>query len=148
VSAEEYQDLSTVSISVEGGVPPLTFSVTGGSLPSGVQLRGASTQLAGSPTSLGSYHANFTIQDSFSPPQTSTGQITINVSPIPLGIAQSLPPTLLLNRAFNGRVIATGAAFLLITFPAVHGRSCRLESIQWIRAATSVVLPPWLETIC
>jgi large repetitive protein len=103
----QFQDIPVISPVFQGGVFPVTFSV-GGSLPPGLRLDRASGLISGSPTALGSYPASVIIQDSFSPPEVVSGQLTINIIPPPLAVANSLPSLILQNRPFNGRVIAAG----------------------------------------
>ncbi len=104
----QFQDVISISLGSFAGVEPLTFTLPGGSLPFGLRLNSRSGLIMGSATVVGTYASTVTIQDSFSPPEVVSGQITIQVIPPPLSVANSLPPEILLNRPFNGRVIATG----------------------------------------
>jgi hypothetical protein len=103
----QFQDIPVIAPVFQGGVFPFIFSV-GGSLPPGLRLEPATGQISGNATALGSYSASVIIQDSFSPPEVVSGQLTMNVIPPPLAVANSLPSRILQNRPFNGRVIATG----------------------------------------
>ncbi len=107
-SIGQYQGLSTVFMPPLAGVPPLTYVVSGGSLPGGVRLNGQSGQFTGGALALGNYAATVTIQDSFSPPEVASAQINFQVLPPTLQIANSLPPTMLLNRPFSGKIVAMG----------------------------------------
>jgi hypothetical protein len=104
----QYQQTFGITIASSGGVFPLTYTVSGGALPFGMRFFNQTGQIAGSATAVGSYPLSVTIQDSFTPPEVVTAQITINVIPPPLSVAGSLPAQILLNRPFNGRVIALG----------------------------------------
>jgi hypothetical protein len=91
-----------------GGVQPLTFSVTGGSLPFGIRLNNQTGNFTGSATTIGTYPSTVTIQDSYLPPEVVTAQLTIEVIPAALGLAGSVPSQILLNRPFSGRLVAMG----------------------------------------
>ncbi len=106
----EYRDVFPLTFSVQGGVAPLKFALTGGSLPPGLRLDpGNGGQILGSAITTGTYPSTVTIQDSFSPPEVVTMQLTVTVIPPALTIAGgSLPATMALNRAFSGKVIAVG----------------------------------------
>ena len=93
---------------VTGGVAPLSFTLTSQCLPAGVRMDNASGRISGSAIAIGTFPCGVTVQDSFSPPEVVTGQFTLNVTPPPLAVANSLPQNMLLNRPFSGRVIATG----------------------------------------
>lgn len=104
----QYADLVPITLNVQGGVSPLSFSLTAGSLPVGLRLDRTSGRISGSPITIGTYQTTLTVQDSFSPPEIVSAQLTILVIPLPLSVANSLPPRLPLNRPFNGRVVALG----------------------------------------
>jgi Putative Ig domain len=107
LTLRQFQDTIFFTPAFQGGVFPVTFSV-GGSLPPGLRLDRASGLISGSPTALGNFPASINIQDSFTPPEVVSGQLTINVIPPPLEVENSLPTRILQNRPFNGSVIATG----------------------------------------
>jgi hypothetical protein len=91
-----------------GGVQPLSFNITAGSLPPGIRLDTASGALHGSAMTRGTFQATVTVQDSFSPPEVVSGPLTFTVSAPPFSVSYSLPNKLPLNRPFNGRVVAVG----------------------------------------
>lgn len=97
-----------IAASYQGGVAPLTFTMASGALPQGLRLDNTTGQISGSATTVGTYVANLTIQDSFSTPEIATTQLTVTVVPPNLEVMQSLPASLLLNRPFSGRVVARG----------------------------------------
>ncbi len=74
----------TASLTATGGVAPYAWSVTSGSLPSGLSLE-ADGSISGTPTTVGT--DSFTVQaaDSESTPQTTTAQLSIAVTP-PLAV--------------------------------------------------------------
>ncbi len=103
----QFQVIVPIGPVFQGGVFPFTFSLTGSS-PPGLRLDRATGQISGSATAAGNYPSTLIIQDSFSPAEVVSEQLTINVIPPPLSVANSLPSRILQNRPFNGRVIATG----------------------------------------
>jgi hypothetical protein len=108
-TVSQYQDV-ILPLAVSGGVQPLTFSITGGSLPTGLRLESVLDQIRirGSAIPRGTFQATVTIQDSFSPPEVISGPLTISVNAPPFFVASSLPGKLFLNRPFSGRVLAVG----------------------------------------
>lgn len=109
----QFRDLSRIDPDFQGGVFPFTFSLSG-SLPPGLRFDGATGQISGSATAVGTYSSTLVIQDSFSPPEVASEQLTVIVIPPPLSVANSVPSRILQNRPFNGRVVATGG------IPAYH----------------------------
>ena len=103
----QFQQIFGQSIGPLAGVPPLSFSVTGGSLPQGARFD-QNGQLTGSAITAGTYFPTVTIQDSFSPPEVVTAKVTVSVIPPPLQVALSLPAQVFRNRPFSGRIVAIG----------------------------------------
>jgi hypothetical protein len=93
---------------IQGGLAPLTFTVTGGALPPGLKLNRTTGQLFGSALATGTFVSTITIQDSLKPPEAASQQMTIIVIPPSLGVANSIPSRMLLNRPFSGSVVARG----------------------------------------
>jgi hypothetical protein len=57
---------------------------------------------------IGKYVSTVTIQDSFTPPEVVTVQMTVVVIPPQLQLPGALPIQILRNRPFSGRAVATG----------------------------------------
>jgi large repetitive protein len=107
----QFQDISyfvSVNSLAMGGVYPLTYTLTSACLPFGLRLDSATGNLLGSATTMGTYPCNVTIEDSYTPPEIVSGQLTLTIIPPSLSVANSLPQKILLNRPFSGRVIAIG----------------------------------------
>lgn len=104
----QFGDPLAAFLQVNGGIQPLTFTVTGGSLPLGIRLNNQTGNFFGSAQTVGTFPFTVTIQDSFSPPEIVTAQVSIHVVPPALAVADSLPSNLLLNRPFSGKVVARG----------------------------------------
>ena len=62
-----------------GGKTPLTWTLTSGSLPAGLQLSASTGTIAGTPNDqINTFTANFKLVDSSTPPQSSTLQVSFN----------------------------------------------------------------------
>ena len=103
----EYQFPFNLNAGITGGVPPVGFSVTSGTVPPGLRFESNGT-MSGAAYATGTYQFTITAQDSFSPPETATQSMTITVTPPPFTLANSLPSRLALNRPFNGKIVALG----------------------------------------
>ncbi len=119
----EYQNAIFLPIpATQGGVSPLAYSVTAGALPPGVWMSSIG-RFSGNPYASGTFQCTVTVQDSLSPPEVVSEQLTIVVNPPALAIANALPSQalshMLLNRPFSGRVVAIGGVppyhFLLLS---------------------------------
>jgi len=68
-------------ITAIGGVYPYTWSISNGSLPSGLSLKSSTGVITGTPTGLGT--SNFTVQvtDAETPPVSTTAQLSIVINP-------------------------------------------------------------------
>lgn len=95
------------SVVATGGVAPLTFAVTSGSLPPGLSLNGSSGAITGIPTTVGSYTFTVTVTDSNVPPMTFAWPITINVAN-PLAITKVILPAANVGTAYSFQPSATG----------------------------------------
>ena len=89
----------------ENSTPPLTWSVTSGNLPPGIQLM-ASGLLVGTPTTAGSY--TFTVQVTDQTTATAQAALTLVVSPPPLTIVTSPPPGGSLGTAYSQTLQSSG----------------------------------------
>jgi hypothetical protein len=76
------------TLAASGAVPPVTWSVSGGTLPAGLQLDPATGNVAGTPTSAGSFAFTAQITDSAS--ATATKAFTIVVAATPVIAATAL----------------------------------------------------------
>jgi len=62
-----------------GGIPPMKYALSGGSLPTGMKL-GADGLLTGTPTTVGEYKFTVTVTDSSSPPQKAFRNFVLRVA--------------------------------------------------------------------
>jgi len=86
--------------------PPLSWSITSGTLPPGIQLMGSSGLLVGTPAAAGSY--TFTIQVTDQSTTTAQATFTIAVSPQPLSIVTNSLPGGAVGTAYSQTVQSTG----------------------------------------
>jgi hypothetical protein len=106
-TVSEFQNFLNVHTGIQGGVPPVNYSVSSGSMPPGLKFD-TTGQLAGGAYQTGTFQFMLTAQDSFSPPETASQPFTITVQPAQFSVANSLPPHLAMNEAFIGRIVALG----------------------------------------
>ena len=114
-------------VTAAGGFGTISVKVTGGILPPGVRIDSQGF-LTGAPQSTGTYTFTVTANDSYSPPDTASDTTNLVVSAPSLYVANSLPPTIPLNKPFSGTAVANGG-----TPPYVF--------------STSGTLPPGLNAI-
>jgi hypothetical protein len=69
------------NVAASGGVTPYVFSVVTGSLPTGLLLDQSSGQVSGTPTMTGTSSFTVQAQDSETPPQTTTANLSITIAP-------------------------------------------------------------------
>ena len=93
------------SISATGGLPPYAFTISSGSLPAGLSLSNGT--ISGTPTTAGT--SNFTVQaqDSAVPPQSTTVNLSITITPA-LSITTTSLPGGVLGTPYSNGVAATG----------------------------------------
>lgn len=108
----QYQNIYFGQLNVQGGKPPLSFTLASGSLPPGVRIN-SQGQITGSPLQSGSFTAGIQVQDSWSNPQSVVQTVNFNV-PIPgLNLATNLDNSsytgnMLVNKPSNIALFASG----------------------------------------
>jgi len=90
-----------------GGVTPYTWSLTAGSLPTGLSLNATIGVLSGTPTATGVFNFTVQVQDSYTPQQTDTQALSITVNP-QLDITTASLPNGVQNTAYSQTLSATG----------------------------------------
>ena len=86
------------ALSASGGVPPLTWAMTAGSLPPGISLNATTGQISGTPTTQGTFPFTVKVTDSAllppnQQPQTATQALSLTVgAPSSLAIATTSLP--------------------------------------------------------
>ncbi len=107
LAAGQVSTAYTSSLTVTGGVPPYTFSLAGGVLPSGLALGSTSGIISGTPTTPGTYSFTVRATDSVGTSVTQPFSITIS-SP---SITFTGPPILLsgtVGTAYTATIPVTG----------------------------------------
>ena len=89
----ECETYSASVLSVQGGTPPFTWSVSAGSLPPGMSIAAADGSISGTPTAAGTFTFTVTVVDSTSPALTATQDQTITIAPNCAVPTTSAPPT-------------------------------------------------------
>jgi hypothetical protein len=109
----------SATISARGGIPPLTWSLLSGNLPPGLTLttntQTGGTQppttgeVAGIPTTPGTYSFAVQVHDSAIPEQTATQTVSITITnPTPLAITTASLPNGVTAQGYNSPVQASG----------------------------------------
>jgi hypothetical protein len=97
----------TGTIGVAGGTAPYTCTLTAGTLPAGLSLS-AGCVVSGTPTTAGTSTVTIHATDSATPAASTTGPVSITVSPIPpLSLTGSLPNATL-GVPYTQTLLATG----------------------------------------
>lgn len=90
-----------------GGVAPLTWTVTQGTLPPGLSLGGDGV-LSGTPTQGGLFKFSVRAADSSPSPLSASADLSINTVVLPLSIGTQSLPNAVLDAAYKQRVQASG----------------------------------------
>jgi hypothetical protein len=94
-------------LSAAGGRTPYTWSVSSGSLPSGLQVNSKSGDIAGTPSAAGSSNFTIEVSDTSEPPQVASQAYTLAVT-APLAIATVSLPGGVNGIAYSAALAATG----------------------------------------
>lgn len=80
----------SATLHATGGKTPYTWSISSGSLPSGLTLAASTGVISGSPTTAGTSHFTVKVTDSTSPAATATANLSITVSTATAGAVSLL----------------------------------------------------------
>ena len=95
-------------LSASGGTAPYTWSITSGSLPSGLSLSGTGT-ISGMPTAAGSSTFTLQVTDSASAPASATASLTITIAGVQaLTITSTSLPAGTVGVGYSASLAATG----------------------------------------
>jgi Putative Ig domain len=96
------------ALQATGGTAPYTWSVTSGSLPSGLSLGATTGVVSGTPTTSGTFNFTATITDSSSPTQTKSAQVSLVIAPTTLSITSATLPSGTNGSGYSNALQATG----------------------------------------
>jgi Putative Ig domain len=97
------------TLAATGGTTPYTWSITSGTLPAGLSLNSSTGAITGSPTAaVNSAALTFQVQDSESPNQAKTANLTLTITPATLAITTTSLPSGTINVAYSATLAATG----------------------------------------
>ncbi len=96
------------TLSADGGTAPYTWSVTSGTLPSGLSLAKATGVISGTPTASSTTSLTFKVADSSSPAQTKTVTLSLVIAPVPLAITTTAVPSGTQGTTYSTLVNASG----------------------------------------
>jgi cellulase (glycosyl hydrolase family 5)/IPT/TIG domain-containing protein/putative Ig domain-containing protein len=80
----------SATLAATNGVPPYTWSVHGGQLPSGLSLQGSNGQISGTPSQTGAF--SFSVQARDSAAQTASSNLNANIASASSPIVSSISP--------------------------------------------------------
>ena len=107
---------TATTLAAVGGIPPLTWSVTVGSLPAGLTLNSTTGVISGKPTTASSSSFTVQVSDSSSPALTATKALSIDVDPPPpLSITTSSLPNGMQNTVYTSTTLAATGGTLPYT---------------------------------
>jgi len=90
-----------------GGISPIAWSITLGSLPPGLTLNAGTGVISGTPTTATGSPFNFTVQaaDSGTPQQTSSQALSISIATAPLSVATTGLPNGVVGQSYNSAIL-------------------------------------------
>ncbi len=99
-----------VTLGASGGVPPYSWSLLSGTLPTGLNPLTASGTITGTPTAIGTYPFTVQVADSQTPPATATAplSITVNATLAPLTVVTTSLPVGTQNTGYSAMLAANG----------------------------------------
>jgi hypothetical protein len=96
------------SLQASGGTAPYSWSITSGSLPTGVTLAAATGIITGTPTASGTFSFTATAADASSPAQTKSVSLSIVIAPAALTITSSTLPSGTQSSSYTTALQASG----------------------------------------
>jgi Putative Ig domain len=92
-----------------GGTPPLNWTTTSGTLPAGLKLNASTGAITGTPTAAANNLAlTFQVQDSGSPMQSKSVNLTLTIAPATLAISTTSLPNGQVGAAYSTTLVASG----------------------------------------
>ncbi len=97
----------SASLSASGGTAPLTWSISAGSLPAGLQLNSSTGAITGTPTG-NAGTSNFTVKVTDANGAAATAALSITINPTPLSITTTSLGNATVGVAYNASIRASG----------------------------------------
>ncbi|RSL19413.1 putative Ig domain-containing protein [Edaphobacter aggregans] len=107
LSASTVGSAYTQPVAASGGTTPYTFSLSSGSLPTGLTLSSAGI-ISGTPTAAGASTFTLKVTDSSSPALSATASFSITVNSSPMAITTATLSTPTLGSAYSQAIAASG----------------------------------------
>src|SRR5712692_9952830 len=127
------------------GVPPYTWSITGGQLPPGLTLQASTGQISGNPTQAGAF--GFLVQAKDSSGQTASGNFSVNIAPASAPTITSVSP----NSGNSGTsVTITGTGFTsgaVVSFGLTNAATTLISSTQLTAVVPSIAVGTYSVTV-
>jgi hypothetical protein len=98
------------ALTVTGGTPPYTWSVTSGKLPLGLSLASSTGIISGTPSTSGIVSFTVAAHDSESPSKTKSSVVTMDIAPAQLKLTAIASATATAGTFFTETLQATGGA--------------------------------------
>jgi hypothetical protein len=98
----------SASLAASGGAAPLFWSVSAGTLPSGLSLDASTGAITGTPTAPASGALGFTVKDSSSPAQSTTASLNLLISAATLAVTTTSLPSGQMGSPYTATLTATG----------------------------------------
>jgi hypothetical protein len=100
-------------LTASGGTSPYTWSISNGTLPTGLSLGGSTGAISGTPTqAVSNASLTFMVTDSSTPTQSQsvTLALTVNAAATPVSITTATLPVATVNVAYSEQLAATGGS--------------------------------------
>ena len=99
----------SAALTAVGGTSPYTWSLTSGTLPTGLSLNTSAGAIIGTPTaSVNAVSLTFKVTDASAPALTQTVTLQLTITPAPLVITTTLLPNGEITMPYNATLAATG----------------------------------------
>jgi methionine-rich copper-binding protein CopC len=109
----------SAALAASGGTPPLTWSISTGSLPIGLQLNTSTGAISGTPTAGGT--ADFTAQVTDANGATNSAALSITINPTPLSITTTALSNAALGVPYSTTLQATGGTTICGVYETCAG---------------------------